>query len=111
MSAHPGYSAASLLRHYKAARSWEPDRPFVCTSTWGDVLTAREWLRWFQDCLMRKIASHEPAPTGRKHSDTWQLECERLARAVNTPRLIVRYCPIPEYRERLAHRLTGREDF
>lgn len=42
---------------------------------------------------------------GRKWSYDWQAEASRTARAVNTPRLIVRYCP-KEFRARLAHRLT-----
>lgn len=49
------YSAGSLLRHYHAAKTWEPEAPFVRVD-WCTVLTAQEWLR----CYGEQVA---PAPS------------------------------------------------
>jgi hypothetical protein len=48
------YTTQSLIATYRAAKTWEPDAPFVRTS-WHEVLTAQEWLAWFRGCLNAKI--------------------------------------------------------
>jgi hypothetical protein len=71
---------------------------------WCTTLTAAEWTRWFRTCLDRKINRALPVPTGRKHAQEWQIECQRAARQLNTPRLIIRWLP-RDLRRRCGHRL------
>lgn len=100
------YTASSLVKTYKAARTWAPDAPFVAINDgWGTVLTASEWLEWFREKLMVKIHRHDPLPRGRKHSTAWQMDCSRLARMLKGNYYTrVSDCP-RELRSRLAHRL------
>lgn len=62
----------------------------------------RELLAGMHDRINRHAAGHG---LGRKWDGDWQRAAEQTARAVNTPRLIVRWIPT-DLRARLAHRLT-----
>jgi hypothetical protein len=63
-------------------------------------------LRQFRTGLHARINRHVPGyGRGRKWSTDWQREAWRTARAVNTPRLVVRWVPT-EFRARLADRLS-----
>lgn len=73
---------------------------------WKGSYTRAEVLREFRDGLHDRINRHIPNHgKGRKWSYDWFMAAWRLSRDVNTPRLIVRYCPA-EFRPRLEHRLT-----
>lgn len=73
------------------------------TQTAGEVLAA------FRAGLQDRINRHLPGyGRGRKWSSDWQRDAGHTARAVNTPRLIVRWAPL-DLRARLAHRLTTEE--
>lgn len=73
------YSAASLVRHYRAAKAWEPGTAFVQLD-WATTLTAEEWLDWFRACLHRKITAVDPrtiTPGPRwegLESDGWKIQ-------------------------------------
>ena len=60
-----------------------------------------ELRRGLHDRINRHVAGYGH---GRKWSDDWQRAAAYTADHVNTPRLIVRWCP-PDLRRRLAHRL------
>jgi hypothetical protein len=71
----------------------------------------KPWRREFLDALDRRMNAHGGLPVAtakwRRLDPDWQASVWRLARAVNTPRLVVRIAECPkEYRVRLAHRLT-----
>lgn len=71
-------------------------------------LTAFE--AWFRARLQEKINRNEPR-RGRKDDPDWERAARHAARAVNTPRLIVRPSEVPaEFRARLAHRLYKEDD-
>ena len=56
--------------------------------------------------LAARINRHLPTyGRGRKWSDDWQRAALQTARAVNTPRLAVRWVPV-DLRARLAHRIS-----
>jgi len=56
--------------------------------------------------LHDRINRHVPGyGVGRKWSDDWQRAAAQTARAVNTPRLIVRWIP-KDLAARLSHRIT-----
>jgi hypothetical protein len=86
------YTAGSLIRHYRAAKSWEPDQPFVKID-WATTLTASEWLAWFRWRLDEK-ASRGQERTGRKLAWDWQRDCQALARSL-AGRIIVRRSNYP----------------
>jgi len=71
------YSAGSLIRHYRAAKAWDPDREFVQID-WCTILTAREWLAWFREFLDAKINRGDQR-SGRKLAWDWQRDCRNLA--------------------------------
>jgi hypothetical protein len=74
-----------------------------------EIISADEWLRWFRQCLDKKISSHMPhVNRGRKWGYDWQIQAWRTSREVNTPRLIVRWIP-REFLPRLTHRLHTEE--
>lgn len=75
-------------------------------SGWGSGRQTRDsLLRDFRAGMHDRINMHDPAyGRGRKWSYDWQREAMQTARAVNTPRLVVRWVPA-EFRDRLAHRL------
>jgi len=62
----------------------------------------------FRDGMHDRINRHLPGyGRGRRWSQDWHFAALRTARAVNTPRLIVRPSTVPhEFRARLAGRLT-----
>jgi hypothetical protein len=62
-----------------------------------------EFRAWFRKRLDVKITGH--LPSWRKLDPDWQRQTSNLARDVNTPRLVVSWCP-SEFRAKLAHRLT-----
>ena len=68
-----------------------------------DKREARQKLTWLVNVAINRKANIPD------HETDWNIV--RLARAVNTPRLVVREreCPL-KYRARLAHRLTHPED-
>lgn len=67
--------------------------------------TAAEALRELRAGMHDRINQHAPSyGRGRKWDSDWQRTAHQTARAVNTPRLIVRWVPF-EFRARLAHRL------
>ena len=72
-------------------------------SGWGQ--TAAEAIydcrRGMDDRINRRIPGYG---IGRKWDPDWQAQTWRLARELNTPRLIVRWIPT-EWRRRFAHRL------
>lgn len=69
-------------------------------------MTAPEVLRELRYGMHDRINRHIPGHgIGRKWDQNWQRAALQTALAVNTPRLIVRYCP-PDFRVRLAHRIT-----
>jgi hypothetical protein len=71
----------------------------------------KPWRREFLDALDRRMNAYGGLPVvtakWRRLDDDWQRNVRQFAYRVNTPRLVVRIreCP-PEYRVRLAHRLT-----
>lgn len=67
---------------------------------------ASDVLRDIRFGLHDRINQHIPGyGVGRKWDSMWQTETMRTARAVNTPRLAVRWVP-HGFRARLAHRLN-----
>jgi hypothetical protein len=50
------YTINSLISTYRAAKTWEPDAPFL--KVHGEVLTAGEWIAWYRSCLSAKINRH-----------------------------------------------------
>jgi len=96
------YTAKTLLQTYR----WAVGHPNgVIPIDRMTQLTSEEWLTWFRQCLDRKIASYIPGyGVGRKWESDWYWQAWRIARDVNTPRLVVRWVP-KEFRERLQHRL------
>jgi hypothetical protein len=73
----------------------------------GNDGSAAEALQQFRDGMHDRINRHIPGyGKGRKWSLAWFWEAKRLASAVNTPRLVVRWAP-PEFRKRLADRLEA----
>jgi hypothetical protein len=72
--------------------------------------TSGEVLRQMRAGIHDRINRHDAAfGVGRKWSHIWQIETERTARAVNTPRLRVTWAP-HHLRTRLAHRLSTVND-
>jgi len=106
------YTAASLVRAYRAAQSWDPGRPFIQTDRF-EVLTAQEWLAWFRSCLAAKINREVPTTTGRKHRREWQADMQRVAWKLRN-RIVLRYHEAPTFlrdvRARLEHRLADDRD-
>lgn len=92
---------------WRRARAAPPDARFrgsPCGWAGADE-DAAEILRQFRAGMDARINQHLPwFGRGRRWGPEWQAEASRLARAVNTPRLIVRWAP-PEFRARLAHRI------
>lgn len=97
-----GYTLPELLRTYRWAVAHPEGRIMLGRI---DSATGAEWLRWFRGQLDKKVSSRcWWYGVGRKWDWQWQVEAQRTARAVNTPRLVVRWVP-KEFRERLAHRI------
>ena len=68
-----------------------------------------EFTAGLEDRINRHVRGYG---VGRKWSAHWQTEVLRVARAVNTRRQLVHARDVPpEFRARLAHRLTGPDDF
>jgi hypothetical protein len=96
------YTVKSLLATYQWANE---HRDGIIPIDWCTKLTGEEWLRWFRGRVQEKVSATIPGyGKGRKWDDMWQIEAQRTARAVNTPRLAVRWIPT-EFRPRLSHRL------
>ena len=75
---------------------------------WGQ--TAGEALRDLRAGMDDRINRNIPGfGKGRKWSSDWYWQAWRLARDVNTPRLVVRWAPL-EFRARLADRLWRGDD-
>lgn len=92
---------------WRRARAAPPDASFRGSPCgWAGIEEpAGEILRQFRAGMDARINQHLPwFGRGRRWGPEWQAEASRLARAVNTPRLIVRWAP-PEFRARLAHRI------
>ncbi|MFG1304178.1 DNA polymerase III subunit beta [Xanthobacter autotrophicus] len=92
---------------WRLVRAAPPDARFRGSPCgWsGSEETAAEILRQFRAGMDDRINRHVPwHGRGRRWGPDWQSEAARLARAVNTPRLVVRWAP-QEFRRRLAHRL------
>ncbi|MCL8382079.1 DNA polymerase III subunit beta [Xanthobacter aminoxidans] len=92
---------------WRRARAAPPDARFRGSPCgWaGAEEKVAEILRQFRAGMDDRINQHLPwFGRGRRWGPEWQAEASRLARAVNTPRLIVRWAP-PEFRARLAHRI------
>lgn len=61
-------------------------------------------LRSLRAGIHDRINRHIPSyGVGRKWSSDWFWQAKRLSHEVNTPRLVVGWCP-PEFRERFGHR-------
>lgn len=92
---------------WRLVRAAPPDARFRGSPCgWsGSEETAAEILRQFRAGMDDRINRHVPwHGRGLRWGPDWQSEAARLARAVNTPRLVVRWAP-QEFRRRLAHRL------
>lgn len=101
-----GYTVRQLIETHRAAKAWPQDAPFIRVD-WCTVLTAREWLAWFRERLLMKIQYNGEGTTRsgwRKMQREWQVEMDRAARALNTPRLVIHWLP-PDLKTRFAHRL------
>ncbi len=72
--------------------------------------TRERILREFEEGMHDRINRHtEGYGVGRKWDSDYQRDMAHAARAVNTPRLIVRYVPT-DLRKRLAHRIYKEEE-
>lgn len=98
---------AVYVAAWRRVRAAPPDTRFRGSPCgWSGVEeTAAEILRQFRAGMDDRINRHMPwHGRGRRWEPDWQAEAVRLARAVNTPRLVVRWAP-QEFRQRLAHRI------
>jgi hypothetical protein len=85
-----------------------PDTPVRGFGDWP--MPAADVLRDLRAALDDRINRHAPGyGVGRKWHHDWQRAASQTARAVNTPRLIVRWAPT-DLRARLAHRLATGSD-
>lgn len=99
-------SLGSYVRAWRICRASLPTT-LVRECPDGSEGTAGEALRQFRAGMADRINRHVPGyGHGRKWGTDWQAETGRLARAVNSPRLIVRWAPL-EFRARLSHRLES----
>lgn len=91
----------------------DPDNRLVKPKDYfADSMNLDQFMAWFRRQLDLKITNEMPPRVGRKLDDDWQRNAYQTAQRVNTPRLIVRVSEVaPEFRTRLAHRLTKPEDF
>ena len=77
---------------------------------WYWPVPAHQVLREIRRGVHNRINRHDPDyGKGRKWGGQWQLETQRAARDLNTPRLALHYLP-PWLRARYAHRLLTLED-
>lgn len=107
------YTAKQLLLAAKHFR--EHDEPTRIGRAWPIIIMdGSQWFEWFVGCLNRKITASDPrAPKAEWRNMRYETQgdLERLARAVNRPRLIVRrqaYSALnnPKIAARLAHRVS-----
>jgi hypothetical protein len=99
----------SYVASWRRIRDADPEDRFRgAPSDWfGLDYSAAEILSEFRAAMHARINRHVPGyGRGRKWSSDWQIEAARTARAVNTPRLVVRWIP-SDLRDRLVHRITA----
>lgn len=101
-------SVAVYVAAWKQLKLVKPDTSVRGFGDWpasaGDVLA--ELRRGLDD----RINRHDPHyGRGRKWDHDWQRHALQTAQAANTPRLAIYYI-MPDFRARLAHRLTALED-
>jgi hypothetical protein len=102
-------SLSEYVKGWHACKAAQPGTVYSYSLTgWarGMPATREEILREFDMGLHDRINRHVPGyGKGRKWADEWWWEARRIARDVNTPRLVVRWVPL-EFRARLAHRIN-----
>lgn len=97
----------AYVRAWRLLLTTRPDAD-IRGFTWH-ALPAADVLRELRYGLHDRINRHLPGyGRGRKWHHDWQRAASQCARAVNTPRLVVRWAP-QDLRARLAHRLTTEE--
>lgn len=105
MSLTRTYTYTSLIATYK----WLREHPTgMIKVDWCTTLNAKEWRRWFRQCLMDKINRNLPM-TGRKWSDEYQTGLLRDKRIVAECCQRVRHYQFntPEIKSRLGHLLSN----
>lgn len=105
----PNGKRCSIPMYVKAWRlllTLPPQEPISGFSWWTE--SAADVLREIRAGMHDRINRHDPAyGVGRKWSPDWQRAAGHCARAVNTPRLIVRQIHPADLRARLSHRLEA----
>ena len=108
-SPEPGAYVAAVKRGHAITKAGGT----VTLFRYGRELDRAGYLAEMRGALDRRINLRGglDAPRGRKDDADWLRWTASTARAVNTPRLIVRESTVPlEFRERLAGRLTTPAD-
>ncbi len=98
---------AAYVQSWRTVRALPPEASVRGFGDWPEP--AADVLRELRYGLHDRINRHIPSfGVGRKWDHDWQREVGHTARAVNTPRLIVRWVPA-HLQGRLAHRITRGE--